>query len=126
MKATAFRLPIACLAIGSLIGCSPCKESIEGQYSSADYLATISKRDCGAMGTGSTLVSIRLKGVPDNDTHGLVVLGLYGNKNVQVNWRDSHDLTIACPSCRSSDVRSQMVKAAGVTIRYESELTPPT
>jgi hypothetical protein len=125
MKPISTLLAVAPMVLGSLLGCDPCKETVVEQVSSTEYLATISKRDCGAMGRGSTLVSIRLNGVPDNDTHGGIVLGLYGNKDVHVSWRDSRELTIDCPSCRSSDVDSQTVKSAGVTIHYGSELTPP-
>jgi hypothetical protein len=77
------------------------------------------------MSRGSTLVSIRLKGVPDNEAHGSVVLGLYGDKDVQVSWQNSRGLTIACASCKPSDVNFQAVRSGDVVISYGSELVPP-
>ena len=74
------------------------------------------------MSKGSTLVSIRLNGVPDNDTHGLIVLGLDGSKPIEMNWLDSKHLGISCPSCKSTDVNFEVVKTGDITIIYGDNL----
>lgn len=105
-----------------LIGCSPCKERIVTQVSSTDYVATVSKRDCGAMGKGSTLVSLRLKSVPDNDTHGVIVFAAQGDKTIETKWNSARSLLISCDSCTQNDVNFEVVKSGDVVVRYGSGL----
>ena len=63
----------------SMLGCLPVSSNVVvGHVESAEYTATLSKRNSGAMSKGSTLVSVRAKGVPDDSTHGLIVLGVTG------------------------------------------------
>ena len=74
------------------------------------------------MSKGSTLVSVRSNNVPGNETHGLVVLGLYGDKPVEMTWTGPHDLALSCSSCTPQDVNDEKVKAGDVVITYSGNL----
>jgi hypothetical protein len=83
-----------------------------------EYTATLSKRNSGAMSRGSTLVSVIANGVPDNATHGVVVLGISGDRSVQMQWRGPRALSLGCQQCASKDVNFQAIRAGNVTISY--------
>ena len=94
------------------------------QVSSSDYTATLSKRNSGAMSRGSTLVSVRLTSVPDNDTHGEIVLDVAGDKPVEMMWISPHHLSLSCSSCVPQDVTDETVKAGEIAITYSDNLRP--
>jgi len=90
--------------------------------SNSEYTATLSRRNTGAMSKGSTLVSLRLNSVPDNDTHGLIVLDVFGAEPVEMKWTGLHNLALSCTSCTPQDVNGEVVKAGDVTINYDENL----
>jgi len=112
------------IAMGtSMIGCLPSSSNIVvAQVVGPEYTATISKRNSGAMSKGSTLVSLRLNTVPDNDTHGEIVLGIAGDRSIQLTWASPQSLVVSCDSCAPQDVNFEAVKAGGVVITYSQNL----
>jgi hypothetical protein len=110
------------LVTAGLLGCYPRTEFVVSSTSSERGIATLSKRDSGAMSYGSTLVSIREKGVPDNDTHGLIVFGARGDQDVKIAWKNARNLMISCSSCKQEDVNYEVVKSDGVIISYSPEI----
>jgi hypothetical protein len=106
------------LSLG-LIGCS---SDVVNRIQGAQYTATLSKRKSGAMSRGSTLVGVLLNEVPDNSTHGQIVLGLYGDKSVGMQWKGPHELYLSCASCKPEEVDFEAVKSSEITIRYSDGL----
>ena len=104
-------------------GCLPSpSNTIEKQIFSAQYTATLSKRNSGATSRGSTLVSVRLSSVLDTDTHGLIVLGVNGNKAVEMKWIDARHLLLSCASCNPDEVNFESVKTGDVNVSYDINL----
>ena len=123
MKIVLLFTALLVVLIASIGGCSPSGSSIVvSQVSSSTDTATLSKRDSGATSKGSTLVSIRLTSVPDNDTHGLIVLGIDGDKAVEMKWIDPHHLALSCGSCSPQDINFQVVKTGDIAITYDAKL----
>jgi len=111
------------VVLTSVLGCMPSQSIIVvQQLSGPEYTATLSKRNSGAAGPGSTLVSVRLTSVPDNDTHGVIVLGVNGDKPIQLKWPDAHHLSLACESCKSEDVNFEATKTGDVVIEFDPHL----
>jgi hypothetical protein len=106
-----------------LAGCLPSSSNVVvSQASNSEYTATLSNRNSGAMSRGSTLVSVRLKNVPDNDTHGLIVLDVTWNRPVEMRWIGPHNLAVSCASCTVQDVDFEVVKSGDVVITYGDNL----
>ena len=104
-------------------GCLPPEGNmVVSHVSNSEYIATLSKRNSGAASKGSTLVSVRLNSVPDNDTHGLIVLGVDGNKPVEMEWLGLHHLALSCSACKPEDVNDEVVKAGHIIITYSDNL----
>jgi len=124
MKIGSFaKIAMASLTIGSL-GCLPASSNVVvGHIESADNIATLSKRNSGAMSKGSTLVSVLAKGVPDNSTHGTIVLGVTGDKPVEMKWIGPHNLALSCPPCNPQEVNFEVVRTGEVTISYSENLS---
>jgi hypothetical protein len=116
--------PQAVIALAQLLslGLIGCSSDVVNRVQGAQYTATLSKRNSGAMSRGSTLVGVRLNEVPDNSTHGQIVLGLYGDKAVAMQWKGPHELYLSCPSCQRQDVDFEAVKSGEITIRYSDGL----
>jgi hypothetical protein len=113
----------AILPCVGMLGCLPSSsELVLRQVSSSDYTATLSKRNSGAMSRGSTLVSVRGKAVPDNDTHGVIVFGASYGAVVDMKWIDPKHLELSCSSCTVKDVNFEVVKASDVLISYDNNL----
>jgi hypothetical protein len=74
------------------------------------------------MSRGSTLVSLRAKGVPDNDTHGEIVFGTTWNQAIDMKWIDPKHLELTCSSCMAKDLTFEVVKAGDVLISYDNNL----
>jgi hypothetical protein len=125
MRRSLIRWTMLPLLVAGIFGCSPCKENVVGHVFSEEYVATLSKRDCGAMSGGSTLVSVRFKSVPDNDTHGVIIFALRGDRNIQMTWKDAHNLVLDCFSCTQNEVTFKAVKSGDVVISYISENSGP-
>jgi hypothetical protein len=100
-------------------GCWACKAVVVGRVSSTENIATLSERDCGAMGRGSTLLSVRHLNVPDNDTHGVVVFAVSGVRKMEFNWRDARTLAVKCDACAEGEINFKAVKSGDVEIVYE-------
>jgi hypothetical protein len=96
---------------------------VVSHIASSENIATLSKRDSGAMSRGSTLVSVRYITVPDSDTHGAIVFGANGDKDVKMVWRGPRNLLLSCPSCRQEDVNYEVVKSGDVVISYSPEIS---
>ena len=112
------------LILTSVFGCMPSQSIIVvQQLSGSEYTATLSKRNSGAAGPGSTLVSVRLTGVPDNETHGVIVLGISGDKPIQLKWIDAHHLSLACESCKAEDVNFEATKTGDVIVGFDPHLS---
>lgn len=108
---------------GGVFGCLPKSSNvIISHVSTAENIATLSKRDSGAMSKGSTLVSVRSNRVPDNDTHGLVVFQVVGDRPIEIKWLSAHNLAISCASCTSQDVSFEVVKSDDLIISYSNNL----
>jgi hypothetical protein len=118
MRISGWLLLSGTLLAGVILGCGPKSEWVVGTAKSGSYTATLSKRNSGALSAGSTLVSIRLSTVPDNDTHGQIVLALLGDHEVSMVWQDEHHLVLSCASCTQKDVDDETVKAGEVIVRY--------
>ena len=116
-------LTVLSLLVTSLGGCLPSTSNVVvGHVSGPEYIATLSKRNSGAMSRGSTLISVRLNGVPDNDTHGEIVLALYGDKPVEIKWIGPRNLALSCSSCTQRDVNDEVVKAGAILLTYDDNL----
>ena len=103
----------------SMLGCLPVSSNVVvGHVESAEYTATLSKRNSGAMSKGSTLVSVRAKGVPDDSTQGLIVLGVTGDKLIEMRWTGPYNLVLSCQPCAPQDVNFEAVRAGDITISY--------
>jgi len=122
MRKLTFVTPLLFATLVGVNGCLSADDVVVSRISNAGYTATLSKRDHGALSRGSTLVSIRLDYVPDNDTHGLVVLGVDGNKPIEMKWLGDRNLALNCSSCKPQDVNFQAVKAGGLVITYGASL----
>ena len=122
------KIEIGCVVVGlsllGLCGCSPASEKVVRQVQSGVYTATVAERNSGAMSAGSTLVSIILSTVPDNDTHGEIVFGIRGKRNVSISWLDNRHLFVSCADCKDSDVNFEAVRTGDVSISYAAELAP--
>lgn len=117
------KISMASLAI-SILGCLPASSNVVvGHIESAENIATLSKRNSGAMSRGSTLVSVLAKGVPDNSTHGTIVLGVTGNKPVEMKWTGPRNLALSCQPCTPQDVNFEVVRTGDVTISYSQSLS---
>src|SRR5579883_2760695 len=87
-------MAILCIAT---VGClPPSSNEVSARVVGPEYTATLSKRNSGAMSKGSTLVSIRANGVPDDSTHGVIVLGINGDHPVEMKWIGPHNLSLSC------------------------------
>jgi hypothetical protein len=122
------RLPnglfLAILPCAGALGCLPASSDVVLRHvSSSENTATLSQRNSGAMSRGSTLVSLLAKGVPDNDTHGVVVLATAWNQPVDMRWIDPKHLELTCPTCDANDVTFEAVKAGDVVISYGNNLS---
>lgn len=107
-----------------IVGCLPSSSNVvSARVQGVEYTATLSKRDSGAMSKGSTLVSVRANGVPDDATHGLIVLGISGDKPIEMRWIDPHSLALSCSSCAPKDVNFEAVKTGELTISYDTGLS---
>jgi hypothetical protein len=117
---------LASVAMGALACIVGCRSSpsnvVVHSVSTADYTATLSSRNSGAMSRGSTFVSLRLKNVPDNDTHGQIVFAVTWNKPVEMKWAGTHELAISCTSCTTKDVDFEAVKSGDIVITYDENL----
>jgi hypothetical protein len=103
----------------SMVGCLPESSNVVvARVAGPENIATLSKRNSGAMSKGSTFVSILANGVPDNSTHGLIVLGVIGDRPVQMKWTDPHNLFLSCLPCTPQDVNFEAVKTGDLTISY--------
>lgn len=123
MKSVPNILLIGLFACIGMLGCLPSSsESVLRQASSSAYTATLSQRNMGAMSRGSTLVSLRLKGVPDSNTHGEIIFGTIWNQAVDMKWVDPKHLELSCSSCTAKDVTLEVVKAGDVLISYDDNL----
>ena len=123
MKTSSAAKLVAIVVLATIIGCMPrSSEIVVRQVTSSEYTATLSKRNSGAMSKGSTLVSVRLTSVPDNDTHGLIVLDVTGDKPVEMKWIGPHSLALSCASCVPQDVNDETVKAGQIAITYSDNL----
>jgi hypothetical protein len=120
------RVRLASVAIGvyaCIVGClSSPSNVVMHSISTADYTATLSSRNSGAMSRGSTFVSLRLKNVSDNDTHGQIVFAATWNKPVEMKWVGTHELAISCASCTTKDVDFEAVKSGDIVISYDENL----
>ena len=106
-----------------LLGCLPASSNVvSARVVGPMYTATLSKRDSGAMSKGSTLVSVMANGVPDNATHGTIVLGIKGDWPVEMNWTSPQSLSLSCQRCSPQDVDFQAVKSGDVEITYDKGL----
>jgi hypothetical protein len=109
--------------LAAVLGCLPSQSIVVvQQLVGPEYTATLSKRNSGAASRGSTLVSVRLTSVPDNDTHGVIVLGVDGDRHIQMKWKDSHHLSLACETCKAADVNFEATKAGEVIIDFDPHL----
>lgn len=107
-------------------GCLPAKSIlVVKQISNAENTAVLSKRDSGAPSKGSTLVSVRLNSVPDNATHGAIVLGLVGDQMVEMKWISGRHLAVSCRSCTPDDVNYEVTKDGDVVVTYDSNIAIP-
>lgn len=107
----------------SMVGCLPASSNVvSARVASSENTATLSKRNSGAMSKGSTLVSVRANGVPDNSTHGMIVLGIIGDKPVEMKWIGPHHLALSCQPCTPQDVNFEVVKSGDITISYSDSL----
>lgn len=105
------------------IGCLPPSNNVvSARITGSEYTATLSKRNSGAMSKGSTLVSVRANGVPDDSTHGLIVLGVNGDHPIEIIWSGPRSLSISCQQCTPQDVNFEAVKSGDVTISYDNGL----
>jgi hypothetical protein len=122
-KRTTFVLT-ASIAMGTaVIGCLPSPSNkVVAKAVGPEYTSTLSKRNSGAMSKGSTLVSLRLNTVPDNDMHGEIVLGVDGDRSIQMIWASPRSLMVSCDSCTPKDVNFEAVRAGEVTITYSQSL----
>src|SRR5579862_987147 len=103
-------------------GCGITKEVVLRRIVGPECTATLSQRDSGAIGRASTLVSIIYNGVPDNDTHGEIVLGLNGQYIVDMKWTGPQDLFLSCSQCSPKNVNLETVRAGDTTITYDKNL----
>ncbi len=124
MKAGSFlKIAMTSLSIG-ILGCLPVSSNVVvGHAESAENIATLSKRNSGAMSQGSTLVSVLAKGVPDNSTHGTIVLGVSGDRPVEMKWTGPHNLALSCQRCTPQEVNFEVVRTGDVTISYGDSLS---
>lgn len=123
MKKMLVMIQIAAMLCVGTVGCLPSSSNIvSARVVGAEYTATLSKRNSGAMSKGSTLVSIRANHVPDDATHGLIVLGLNGDQPVEMKWNGPHSLSISCQPCTPQDVNFEAIKSGDVTISYDKGL----
>ncbi|HTZ56718.1 MAG TPA: hypothetical protein VMB49_01410 [Acidobacteriaceae bacterium] len=107
-----------------IVGCLPSSSNVVStRVQGSEYTATLSKRNSGAMSKGSTLVSVRANGVPDDATHGLIILGIAGDHLVEMKWIDPHNLALSCSSCAPQDVNFEAIKSGDVTISYDKGLS---
>ena len=107
-----------------ITGCLPSSSNVvNGHISNSENTATLSKRDSGAMSKGSTLVSVRPNGVPDNDTHGQIELGLIGDKGVEMKWIGPRNLSLTCATCTRQDITFEVVKSGDIVITYGDNLS---
>ncbi len=110
------------LCIGTS-GCLPSSSNVvSARVVGSEYTATLSKRNGGAMGKGSTLVSVRANGVSDDATHGLIVLGINGDQLIEVRWDGPHSLSLSCQSCAPQRRQFEVVKSGAITISYDKGL----
>jgi hypothetical protein len=108
----------------SMVGCLPASSNVvSARVASSENTATLSKRDSGATSKGSTLVSVRANGVRDDSTHGLIVLGIVGDKPVEMKWIGPHNLALSCQPCTPQDVNFEVVKSGDITISYSDNLS---
>ncbi len=122
MKNIRLRIEIVLLLL-IMTGCLPASSNVVSAIVvGPEYTATLSKRDSGAMSKGSTFVSVRANGVPDDSTHGLIVFGVNGNKPVEMKWIGPHNLALSCQPCISQDVNLEVVKSVDITISYSDGL----
>jgi hypothetical protein len=122
MKNIILTIEIVVLCI-TMVGCLPASSNVvSARVASSENTATLSKRNSGAMSKGSTLVSVRANGVPDDSTHGLIVLGIIGDKPVEMKWIGPHSLALSCQPCTPQDVNFEVVKSGDITISYSDSL----
>jgi hypothetical protein len=108
----------------SMVGCLLASSNVVvARVASSENTATLSKRNSGAMSKGSTLVSVRANGVPDDSSHGLIVLGITGDKPVEMKWIGPHNLALSCQSCIPQDVNFEVVKSGDVIISYSDSVS---
>lgn len=105
-----------------LTGCLSRPNEIVSQVSTTNYIATLSRRDIGTVRNGLTLVSLRASGVPDSDTHGLIILQVNGNQSIQMKWIGVHQLEVSCATCTQEDVSFEVVKSDNPVIKYDDNL----
>ncbi len=74
------------------------------------------------MSKGSTLVSVRLKNVPDNETYGVIVLGLAGNQSLVVRWIGPNELFLDCATCNPDNINFEVVKTGDIKVVYGRSL----
>jgi hypothetical protein len=104
-------------------GCLPPSSNVVvARVSSSENTAILSKRNSGAMSKGSTLVSVRANTVPDDSTHGAIVLGLIGDRPIEMKWTSPKNLALSCQTCSPQDVDFEVVKAGDITISYSDNL----
>jgi hypothetical protein len=107
------------LCLGA-VGCLPSTNVVVARVVGPECTATLSQRNSGlSTSRGSTLVSVIANGVPDNDTHGEIVLEMYGAHRVEMKWTGPHNLSLVCPECDPRDVNLEAVKAGNIVISYD-------
>lgn len=105
------------------VGCSPSEsEVVSARIVGAENTATLSKRNSGAMSYGSSIVSVRLNGAPDDATHGPIVLELKGDHAITMKWTDARNLYVSCQDCSTQGINLEVVRLGDVTIRYDDNL----
>ncbi|HUA17851.1 MAG TPA: hypothetical protein VMB25_03840, partial [Bryobacteraceae bacterium] len=117
-------IPITMVLCIAVISCLPSSSNIvSARAVGPEYTAILSRRDSGAMSKGSTLVSVKANGVPDDATHGAIVLEITGDWPVEMKWADPRSLSVSCQECTPQNVNFEAVKAGDVTITYDKGLT---
>jgi hypothetical protein len=110
------------LCLGAL-GCLPSSNVVVARVVGPECTVTLSQRNSGlSTSRGSTIVSVILNGVPDNDTHGEIVLEMYGRHSVEMKWVGPRDLSLSCQQCTPKDVNFEAVKVGDLAITYDKNL----
>ena len=115
----------------TLLGCVGCgsgyHDRIVSSKSSSEWIATCFFREpTSALDDNVTYVSTRVIGTPDdNANHGGIVLEVRGEVNLELEWNDSHHLTISCAGCSYKSIDFQVIKVHDLEISYAGFLDKP-